>query len=255
MHAHPTSGPLAGKIAYVTGGSRGIGRAIALAFAEAGADIAICTLDDAENAATLVQAVTARGRRAFSFNADVAEIAATRAFAAAAEAELGPCDILVNNAGINLRGAFEDVTEQTYDRMIDVHVKGMFFMAQHVYAGMAARGGGKIINLCSQLVFKGGVNITPYITAKGAILGFTRALAWEGAPKGILVNAIAPGPIDTDLTRNRGPEWQAMMANQLLVGRMGRVEDIAATALLLAGPGGDFYVGACLSPNGGDVMV
>ena len=251
MHPHP----LAGKVAYVTGGSRGIGRAIALAFAEAGADVAICALDDAENAASLVQAVTALGRRAYAHAADVADIAATRGFATAAEAALGPCDILVNNAGINLRGPFEGVTEQTYDRMMDVHVKGMFFMAQHVFAGMAARGGGKIINLCSQLVFKGGVNITPYITAKGAILGFTRALAWEGAPKGVLVNAIAPGPVDTDLTRPNGPAWKAMIDRQLLVGRIGRVEDIAATALLLAGPGGDFYVGACLSPNGGDVMV
>ncbi len=247
--------PLAGKVAYITGGSRGIGRAIALAFADAGADVAICAMDDAEHAASLVAEVTAMGRRAFAFDADVADIAATRRFAEAAEAALGPCGILMNNAGINLRGPFEGVTEETYDRMMDVHVKGMFFMAQHVFAGMVARGGGKIINQCSQLVFKGGANITPYITAKGAILGFTRALAWEGAPRGVLVNAIAPGPIDTDLTRVRGPEWKDMIAGQLPVGRIGRVEDIAATALLLAGPGGDFYVGACLSPNGGDVMV
>ena len=247
--------PLAGKVAYVTGGSRGIGRAIALAFADAGADVAICALDDAEHAASLCAEVAAMGRRAFAFDADVSDIAATARFAAAAEAALGPCDILMNNAGINLRGPFEGVTEATYDRMMDVHVKGMFFMAQHVFTGMVARGRGKIINQCSQLVFKGGANITPYITAKGAILGFTRALAWEGAPRGVLVNAIAPGPIDTDLTRVRGPEWKDMIAGQLPVGRIGRVEDIAATALLLAGPGGDFYVGACLSPNGGDVMV
>ncbi|MFC7689341.1 SDR family NAD(P)-dependent oxidoreductase [Paeniroseomonas aquatica] len=169
-----SEGMLRGKVALVTGGSRGIGRAIALAFAEAGADVAICHLGDAERAATLVQAVTARGRHGFAAECDVADPAATRAFAAAAEAALGPCDILVNNAGINLRGPFEGVTEEVYDRVIDVHVKGMFFMAQAVYAGMVARGRGKIINLASQLALKGGPDITPYGTAKGAIIGFTR---------------------------------------------------------------------------------
>jgi 3-oxoacyl-[acyl-carrier protein] reductase len=249
-----TEGPLHGKIAYVTGGSRGIGRAIALCFAEAGADIAICHLGDAEQAANLVQAVRARGRRGFAMEADVASPAATRAFAAAAEAAIGPCDILVNNAGINIRGPFEDVTEADYDRVIDVHVKGMFFMAQAVYPGMVARGAGRIINLASQLAFKGGPDITPYGTAKAAIIGFTRSLAWEATPKGVLVNAIAPGPIETDLTRARGPEWKARMEATILAGRLGRPEEIAATALLLAGPGGAFYVGATLSPNGGDVM-
>ena len=249
-----TEGPLHGKIAYVTGGSRGIGRAIALTFAEAGADIAICHLGDAAQAATLVQAVTARGRRGFAMEADVAAPAATRAFAAAAEAALGPCDILVNNAGINIRGPFEGVTEADYDRVIDVHVKGMFFMAQAVYPGMVARGAGRIINLASQLAFKGGPEITPYGTAKAAIIGFTRSLAWEATPKGVLVNAIAPGPIETDLTRARGPEWKARMEATILAGRLGRPEEIAATALLLAGPGGAYYVGATLSPNGGDVM-
>lgn len=249
------AGGLAGKTAYITGGSRGIGRAIALAFAEAGANIALCHFHDEEMAATVVQAVTARGHRAFAMHADVAYPEASREFVAQAEAAIGPCDILVNNAGINIRGPFEEISEETYDRILGVHVKGSFFMAQHVFRGMAARGGGRIINLCSQLVFKGGPGITPYVTAKAAILGFTRALAWEGAPKGVLVNAIAPGVIDTDMPRSRGPEWRRMMEAQLPAGRFGRPEEIAATALLLAGPHGGYYIGACLSPNGGDVMV
>jgi 3-oxoacyl-[acyl-carrier protein] reductase len=249
-----SDGVLLGKTAYITGGSRGIGRAIALAFAEAGADVAICHLGDAEQAATLVQAVTARGRRGFQIEADAASPAALRGFAAAAEAALGPCDILVNNAGINLRGPFESITEEVYDRVIDVHLKGMFFMAQAVYPGMVARGAGRIINIASQLAFKGGPEITPYCAAKAGIVGFTRALAWEAAPKGIQVNAIAPGPIETDLTRARGPEWKRRMEETILARRLGRPEEIAATALLLAGPGGAFYVGATLSPNGGDVM-
>lgn len=249
-----TAGPLGGRIAYITGGSRGIGRATALAFAEAGADVAICHLGDADQAASLLDAVAALGRRAFAAEADVASPAATRAFAAAAEAALGPCDILVNNAGINIRGAFETLTEADFDRVIDVHVKGMFFMAQAVYPGMVARGHGRIINIASQLAFKGGPNITPYCTAKAGIVGFTRALAWEAAPKGIQVNAIAPGPVETDLTRARGPEWKKMMEDTILSGRLGQPAEIAATALLLAGPGGAFYIGATLSPNGGDVM-
>lgn len=246
--------PLLGKIACVTGGSRGIGRASALAFAEAGADVAICHLDDEAEAKTLVGAITALGRRGFQMAADMGVVAEINAFAAAAEVALGPCDILLNNAGMNMRTPFGEVSEAEYDRMIDVHLKGMFFMAQAVYPGMVARGGGRIINISSQLAIKGSAGIVTYCAAKGGILGFTRALAHEAGPLGVLVNAIAPGPIETDLTRQRGPEWKARISASLPLGRLGQPEEIAATALLLAGPGGSYYCGACLSPNGGDVM-
>ncbi|MFN3448667.1 MAG: SDR family NAD(P)-dependent oxidoreductase [Roseococcus sp.] len=248
------SGPLAGKVAWVTGGSRGIGRACAIAFAEAGADVAICHLGDEEQARGLVQAVTARGRRGFQMEADMGDVAAIRAFAAAAEAALGPCDILLNNAGLNIRAPFEAVTEAEFDRVSDVHLKGMFFMAQAVYPGMVARGGGRIINIASQLGLKGAPGIVPYCAAKAGVIGFTRALAHEAGPKGVLVNAIAPGPIETDLTASRGPAWRAEVEARLPLGRLGRVEEVAATALLLAGPGGSYYCGATLSPNGGDIM-
>jgi 3-oxoacyl-[acyl-carrier protein] reductase len=248
------SGELAGKIAYVTGGSRGIGRASALAFAGAGADIAFCHLDDAERAQAVIAEIAALGRRAFAMHADVASTAETAAFAAAAEAALGPCDILLNNAGINIRQPFEALTEAVFDRVMDVHVKGMVFMARHIYPGMVARGGGRIINISSQLALKGGANIVSYVTAKAAIWGFTRALAWEATQYNVLVNAIAPGPIETDLTAARGPEWRRWIEGTLLTGRLGKPEDIARTALLLAGPGGDYYVGAMLSPNGGDIL-
>jgi 3-oxoacyl-[acyl-carrier protein] reductase len=245
---------LKGKVAFVTGGSRGIGRACALAFAEAGADVAICHLGDEAEARTLVQAVTARGRRGFQMEADVGDVAAIRAFASAAEAALGPCDILLNNAGLNLRAPFEAITEADYDRVVDVHLKGMFFMAQAVYRGMVARGGGRIINIASQLGLKGAPGIVTYCAAKAGIIGFTRALAHEAGPVGVLVNAIAPGPIETELTRQRGPEWRAEIEGRLPLRRLGRVEEVAATALLLAGPGGSYYCGATLSPNGGDIM-
>lgn len=248
------SGELQGKVAYVTGGSRGIGRASALAFAGAGADVALCHFNDGDQAKTVVAEIAAMGRRAFEMHADVASTAETKAFAAAAEAALGPCDILLNNAGINIRQPFEELTEEVFDRVMDVHVKGMVFMARHVYPGMVARGGGRIINISSQLAIKGGANIVSYVTAKGAIWGFTRALAFEATKHNVLVNAIAPGPIETDLTASRGPEWRKWIEGTLLTGRLGKPEDIARTALLLAGPGGDYYVGAMLSPNGGDIL-
>ena len=249
------SGALAGQVAVITGGSRGIGRAIAILFAREGADIAFCHLHDAEGAAEVANAIEALGRRAFHASLDVGELPALRAFIAGAEAALGPCDVLVNNAGINLRGPIEQVTEEMFDRVMSVHVRASFFAAKAVWPGMVARGRGRIITTASQLAFKGGAGIVPYCTAKAALVGMTRALAREGAPKGILVNAIAPGPVETDLTAQLGPDWAERTGAGLPLGRVGQPEEIAATALLLASsPGGDFFVGATLSPNGGDVM-
>jgi 3-oxoacyl-[acyl-carrier protein] reductase len=246
---------LSGKVAIITGGSRGIGRAIALLFAREGADIAFCHLHDAEGATEVAAKIEALGRRCLHADVDVAELPALRAFIAAAEAALAPCDILVNNAGLNLRGPIETVTEDMFDRVMSVHVRASFFAAQAVWQGMVARGGGRIITTASQLAFKGAPNIVPYCTAKAALVGMTRALAREGAPKGILVNAIAPGPVETDLTAQLGPDWSEKTGATLPLGRVGQPEEIAAAALLLASsPGGDFFVGATLSPNGGDVM-
>ena len=245
---------LAGQIALITGGSRGIGRATALAFAREGADIAFCHLDDGPKAEATAAEITALGRRALHRSLDVANIAAGKKFAAHVEQTFGPIDILLNNAGMNIRKPFEAYSEAEFDRLIGVHLKGMFFMAQAVYPAMIARGSGCIINIASQRGLKGAVNSAPYSAAKAAIIGFTRSLSWEAAPKGVRVNAIAPGPIDTDLTATMTPEDRQAFISALPIGRFGRPEEIAATALLLAGPDGGFYVGATLSPNGGDVM-
>jgi 3-oxoacyl-[acyl-carrier protein] reductase len=246
---------LGGKIALITGGSRGIGRATALAFAAEGADIAFCHLNDDAKADETATEIRALGRRAMHRSLDVADIASGRAFVGQAALELGPIDILFNNAGMNIRKPFEAYTEQEFNRIISVHLKGMFFMAQAVYPAMVARGQGCIINIASQRGLKGAANSAPYSAAKAAIIGFTRALAWEATPKGVRVNAIAPGPIVTDhLTATMTPEDRQARIDALPVGRFGRPEEIAATALLLAGPDGGFYVGATLSPNGGDVM-
>jgi 3-oxoacyl-[acyl-carrier protein] reductase len=245
---------LAGQVALITGGSRGIGRATALAFAKEGADIAFCHLNDGAKADETAKEIVALGRRALHRSVDVADIAAAKMFAAFVVDGLGAIDILFNNAGMNIRKPFEAYTEAEFDRLIGVHLKGMFFMAQAVYPAMIARGRGCIINIASQRGLKGAVNAVPYSAAKAAIIGFTRSLAWEATPKGVRVNAIAPGPIDTDLTATMAPEDRRAFINALPVGRFGKPEEIAATALLLAGPHGGFYVGACLSPNGGDVM-
>jgi 3-oxoacyl-[acyl-carrier protein] reductase len=245
---------LLNQIALITGGSRGIGRATGLLFAREGADIAFCHLDDHVKAAETAAEIRALGRRAIHRSVDVADIAATRAFAEHVGAAFGPIDILFNNAGMNIRKPFEAYTEAEFDRIVNVHLKGMFFMAQAVYPAMVARGRGCIINIASQRGLKGAVNSAPYSAAKAGIIGLTRALSWEAAPKGVRVNAIAPGPIDTDLTATMDPGDRQAFIDALPAGRFGRPEEIAATALLLAGPEGGFYVGATLSPNGGDVM-
>jgi 3-oxoacyl-[acyl-carrier protein] reductase len=245
---------LAGKIALITGGSRGIGRATARLFASEGADIAFCHLDDDAGAEAVAADIRGLGRRAMHRAVDVSDIAAGRVFAAQVARDLGPIDILFNNAGMNIRKPFADYTEAEFDRVVGVHLKGMFFMAQAVWPAMIARGEGCIINVASQRALKGAVNSSVYSAAKAGIIGLTRALSWEAAPRGVRVNAIAPGPIVTDLTATMTPEDRQAFIDALPVGRFGTPEEIAATALLLAGPEGGFYVGATLSPNGGDVM-
>ncbi|OYV38742.1 MAG: hypothetical protein B7Z80_09230, partial [Rhodospirillales bacterium 20-64-7] len=154
------------QVALITGGSRGIGRATALLFAQEGADIAFCHLQDDAQAEITAAEIRALGRRAMHRSVDVADIAATRAFAQAVTAAFGPIDILFNNAGMNIRKPFPDYTEAEFDRIVSVHLKGMFFMAQAVYPAMVALGQGCIINVASQRGLKGAVNAAPYSAAK-----------------------------------------------------------------------------------------
>jgi 3-oxoacyl-[acyl-carrier protein] reductase len=231
--------PLQGKIAIVTGGSRGIGRASAIAYAEAGADVAICHLDDEAEAKTLVQAVTARGRRGFQMAADMGDVAQINAFATAAEAALGPCDILLNNAGMNIRNPFGEITEAEFDGSIALNLKSCFNYIQAVVPQMRAQGGGRIASMSSLNALSGGVTAAvsrfAYASAKAGILGMTRALAKELGPD-ILVNAICPGLIKTELAKNpviiqRG---DALAREGIALGRVGSVEDVAQVVLFLA---------------------
>lgn len=250
-----TSNKLAGKVALVSGGSRGIGRGIALALAAEGADIAFCHYRDDDRAAETSAAIEKLGRKAYAAECDVSSVDSIKKFYAAAKAAVGEIDILVNNAGHNITEAFEDISEESFDRMMDVHVKGTFFMAQTVYRDMKKRGEGRIINITSQLAYKGAPTLTHYCAAKGANTTFTRALALECAGTGVMVNAVAPGVTNTDLLTPLSDELLDTLKAAIPLGRFAEVDEIAPAAVLLASPEGGFFHGTCISPNGGEVML
>lgn len=246
---------LAGRTALVTGGSRGIGAAIVSLFARHGARVGYCQAGDDANAAALAEQLAGAATPAVHTICDVSDDQQVHALKLWADEALGPVDILVNCAGIGGDCAFEDITVAAFDRMIGVHLRGTFMVTQRFYPSMARRGYGRIINFSSQLAYKGAPGMAHYCAAKAGIVGFTRALAYEAAPKGVTVNAIAPGPVETDMLMGLTDDWRAMKQAQLPIGRFGRVEEIAPTALLLASAAGSFYVGQNLSPNGGDVLL
>lgn len=246
---------LSGHVALVTGGSRGIGASIARTFARAGCDIALCHLGDEVAAETIACNLRGLGRKVFCAPCDVADEEQVRHFVEEATGYLGPIDILVNNAGIGGQAPFEAMTTAVFDRMIAVHLRGTFLMTKECYPGMKALGSGRIINIASQLAYKGGSGVAHYCAAKAGIIGFTRALAREAAAHGVLVNAIAPGPIETDLIGEMSDEWRSSKLRELPIGRFAAPDEIAPTAFLLASSAGSFYVGQTLSPNGGDVMI
>lgn len=245
---------LSGKRCVVTGGARGIGYAIAAAFAREGADVAV--LDRLEDdAARASLELKASGVRAFAIGVDVAvEDSVTLAFVGA-ERELGQIDILVNNAGIDTNCPVVDMPAALWDDMIAVNLRSVFLCSKAVLPGMIGRKWGRIINISSQLAQKGGRDMAHYAAAKAGVIGFTRSLAYEVIRHGVTVNAICPGPIDTELFRDIPEEWRKRKLTELPIGRVGRVEEIAPTAVLLACEEGAYYVGATLNPNGGDVMV
>lgn len=246
---------LKGRTALVTGGSRGIGGAIVALFAEQGARVGYCHYGDDANAAALAARLAATGITVHHTACDVAEAPDVEALAAWSADVLGHVDILVNCAGIGGDVPFEAISLAAFDRMIGVHLRGTFMVTQKFYPAMVARGWGRIINFSSQLAYKGAPHLAHYCAAKAGIVGFTRALAYEAAPKGITVNSIAPGPIETDMLMGLSDGWRAMKQAQLPIGRFGQVEEIAPTALLLASEAGAYYVGQSLSPNGGDILL
>lgn len=248
---------LSGRRAVITGGSRGIGGAIATLFAQAGAKVAICHLGDAAGAEHLSESFAAMGGELLVRECDVADEVSVEAFARWTGETLGPADILVNCAGIG--GAdkpFQSVSVADWDRMLGVNLRGVFLVTRQYFPGMVERGYGRIVNIASQLAYKGAPGLAPYVAAKAGVVGLTRALSYEGAAHNVMVNGIAPGPVETPLLAGHSDAWLAMKKGQLPVGRFGQPDEIAPTALLLASEkGGAFYSGQTLSPNGGDVMI
>ena len=247
-------GKLDSKIAIVTGAASGLGKAIALLFAREGADIAIIDLK-AEAAEAVARDARDLGRRSLAVVADVAEEASVSQAMDRVFRDLGEPDILVNNAGIDTTSIVEEMPTAMWDEMIRVNLRSVFLCTRAVLPAMRRKGYGRIINISSQLAHKGGAEMAHYAAAKAGILGFTRSLSYEVAKDNITANAICPGPLDTELYRQLPEDWKRKKMSELIIGRPGRVEEVAPTALLLASEDGGFYIGATLNPNGGDIMV
>ncbi len=241
------------KVALVTGAGRGIGRAVALLMAERGADILLLDIDPS-GVKDVASEVAERGRKALTCVVDVADIDGVGR--SLGETALGRVDILVNNAGISGREArFSDIDEARFDRMMDIHVKGAFFLTQKVVPGMMSNGYGRIINISSNRGMVGYSRSSHYCAAKAALLGMTKAWAKELAPHGILVNAVAPGVVFTEMNTWNGMAPLEEEASWNLLKRWAEPEEIAYTVAFLASPEADFITGQVISPNGGDPIV
>ncbi|MDT4922459.1 MAG: 3-oxoacyl-[acyl-carrier protein] reductase [Pseudonocardiales bacterium] len=246
---------LVGRVAVVTGAASGIGAGIAEAFAREGADVVVADKAPAEAAAEVVAAIERHGRAALYVHTDVSDEASVRAMAEQAIARFGRVDILVNNAGIFSESLLEDMPIEDWDRVVNTNLRGPFLCTRMLIGQMLERGDGRIINIASQLGQIGGDPVAHYSASKAGLIGLTKALAREVSRRGVLVNAIAPGPIQTPLLDSETEEWRNNKLADLPIGRFGTVDEVAPTAVLLASSDGSYYVGQTLGPNGGDVML
>jgi NAD(P)-dependent dehydrogenase (short-subunit alcohol dehydrogenase family) len=244
---------LVGRRALVTGGGRGLGRVIAQALAEAGADVAVAgrTPDVCQEAAREIAAAT--GRRALAFAADVTVAAEVERLVREVEDGLGAIDILVNNAGVNIRGAVEELLEPDWDAVLGTNLKAPFLCARAVGASMRARGWGRVINLGSILSVVALPGRAPYASSKAGVLGLTRVLALEWAKSGVTVNAICPGPFATDMNRQllTDPVKYQAFVEKIPLGRWGELHEIAGVAVFLASDAASFVTGSALFVDGG----
>jgi glucose 1-dehydrogenase len=248
------SGRLEGKVAAVTGGDQGIGRAIVERLAQEGADVALCYRSNKAGADDVVAAVQTGGRKATAIQADVGKVADGQRFITEAVTQLGRVDILVNNAGLERRADFWDVTEQDYDTVLNVNLKGPFFVTQaFVRHRMQAKAGGKVINISSvheELPFP---HFTSYCASKGGIKMMTRNLSIELAPLGITINSIAPGAIETPINKNllNDPVKLKSVLENIPLKRLGKPEDVAGLAAFLASSDADYVTGTTYFVDGG----
>jgi 3-oxoacyl-[acyl-carrier protein] reductase len=253
-------GVLEKRVALVTGASRGFGRAIALAFAAEGAAVVVNYLGSRPQAEEVAAGVRDLGRDAVAVQADVAREDDVRRLVEAALARFGRLDVLVNNAGIMTHGPFLEVAVADYDRMLAVNVTGTMLCTRAALPAMIEAGHGRVINLSSQLGTIGGVagggGVAAYAATKGAIDSFTKAIAREFGPHGITANAIAPGSIETDMSRAvMTPEFKTRRIQELPVRRMGTVDDVARVAVFLASEASGFLTGQIIHASGGLVIT
>ncbi|ODP34695.1 SDR family NAD(P)-dependent oxidoreductase [Pandoraea sp. ISTKB] len=247
---------LEGRTAVVTGGNTGIGRSIVEIFVAHGAKVLISHFRDEAGTAQYADALAQRGANVAFVECDVTDEHSVARLGDEARRHLNAIDILVNGAGICGEVPFGEMTIAQWDQMMAVNLRGAFLVTRQFFDGMKARKYGRIINIASQLAYKGTVDSAHYCASKAGLVGFTRALSYEGAPFGVTVNAIAPGPVETAMLAGFTDEWRAMKFAQLPARRFGHVDEIAPTALLLASEtGGAYFIGQTLSPNGGDVML
>jgi 3-oxoacyl-[acyl-carrier protein] reductase len=239
------------SVAIVTGAGSGIGLAVAGKLAGQGYKVVVNDFDEtaAEKAAAGI------GENALALQGDVSDENDVARMVKGCIETFGAPTHLVNNAGHVHQSAFTDLSVADFDRMISVHLRGTFLCTRAVLEGMLSAGKGCIVNMASQLGQIGGIELVHYSAAKAGIIGMTKALAREVSNKGVRVNAVAPGPINTPLVRALSPEWQAAKAAELPLGHFGEPEDVADTVAFLCSDEARIYVGQTLSPNSGDVML
>ncbi len=244
---------LDGKVALITGGARGLGETMAMALAEAGADIALSGRTASACDATAAKIAAATGRRAKGFGADVTVAADVTRLVAEVEAALGPIDILINSAGVNIRGPIQQLTEQDWDTVIDTNLKGPWLCARAVGPGMVERKWGRVINMASVLGFIALPGRTPYASSKAGVINLSKVLALEWAGTGVTCNAICPGAFATEMNRSLldDPVKYKEFVSIIPMGRWGNLEELTGAAVFLASEAASYVTGTALVVDGG----